>query len=179
MQQQQQQQQQQQGSGGSSSGGAAGGAAAGGSFAAQGRAQQHALTWPKLRALGAGFWLTQQSALRATADALATAQFAATKDAHEPALLYAALGKKAVLQGLFRSSGNKKVADFLARDFSSAEGRAAASKNAFHLLGQHRYSLAAVRALHLLGQHRYSLAAVCVFCLLGQRRYSLAAGILE
>jgi hypothetical protein len=30
-------------------------------------------------------------------------------DAHEPALMYAALGKKAVLQGLFRSSGNKRV----------------------------------------------------------------------
>jgi hypothetical protein len=42
-----------------------------------------------------------------------------------------------------------QVADFLARDFSSAEGRAAASKNAFHLLGQHRYSLAAGEALTL------------------------------
>jgi hypothetical protein len=37
------------------------------------------------------------------------AQFAATKGAHEPALMYAALGKKAVLQGLCRSSGNKKA----------------------------------------------------------------------
>jgi hypothetical protein len=67
------------------------------------------LSWPKLRALGVGFWLTEPAALRATAEALAKAQFAATKDAHEPALMYAALGKKAVLQGLFRSSGNKKV----------------------------------------------------------------------
>jgi hypothetical protein len=46
-----------------------------------------------------------------------------------------------------------QVADFLARDFSSAEGRAAASKNAFHLLGQHRYSLAAGK-LRLGGCHR-------------------------
>jgi hypothetical protein len=67
------------------------------------------LTWPKLRAIGVGFWLTEPAALWATAEALAKAQFAATKDAHEPALMYAALGKKAVLQGLFRSSGNKKV----------------------------------------------------------------------
>jgi hypothetical protein len=67
------------------------------------------LSWPKLRALGVGFWLTEPAALRSTAEALAKAQFAATKDAHEPALMYAALGKKAVLQGLFRSSGNKKV----------------------------------------------------------------------
>ena len=35
------------------------------------------------------------------------------------------------------------MSDFLARNFSQAEHRAAAAKNAFHLLGQHRYSLAA------------------------------------
>jgi hypothetical protein len=71
------------------------------------------LTWPKLRALGVGFWLTDPTALRCAAEALAKAQFAATKDAHEPALMYAALGKKTVLQGLFRSSGNKKVRSLL------------------------------------------------------------------
>eukprot|EP00775_Hariotina_reticulata_P013078 gene13078-13205_t len=101
------------------------------------------MTWPKLRALGAGFWLTEPQTLRATAEGLAKAQYARAKDPHEPALLYAALGKKTVLQGLFRSSGNKKVADFLARDFTTVEGQAAASKNAFALLGQHRHSLAA------------------------------------
>lgn len=47
--------------------------------------------------------------LRATAEALAKAQYSSSKDPHDPALLYAALGKKAVLQGLFRSTGNKKV----------------------------------------------------------------------
>jgi hypothetical protein len=45
--------------------------------------------------------------------------YAATKDAHEPALMYAALGKKAVLQGLFRSSGNKKVRAAAAQDVAS------------------------------------------------------------
>jgi hypothetical protein len=77
------------------------------------------LSWPKLRALGVGFWLTEPAALRATAEALAKAQFAASKDAHEPALMYAALGKKAVLQGLFRSSGNKKVRTAAAQDVNS------------------------------------------------------------
>lgn len=36
-----------------------------------------------------------------------------------------------------------QVADFLSRNFSQEDNRAAASKNAFHLLGQHRYHLAA------------------------------------
>jgi hypothetical protein len=67
------------------------------------------LTWPKLRALGAGFWLTDHQTLRATAEGLAKAQYARAKDPHDPALLYAALGKKTVLQGLFRGAGNKKV----------------------------------------------------------------------
>ena len=36
----------------------------------------------------------------------------------------------------------KKLADFLSRDFRQAPNRAAAAKNAFVLLGQHRYELA-------------------------------------
>ncbi len=46
--------------------------------------------------------------------------------------------------GLFRQAGVKKLADFLARDFRQPAARAAAAKNAFVLLGQHRYDLAAV-----------------------------------
>lgn len=46
--------------------------------------------------------------------------------------------------GLFRTAGVKKLADFLSRDFRQAPNRAAAAKNAFVLLGQHRYELAAV-----------------------------------
>jgi hypothetical protein len=71
------------------------------------------LSWPKLRALGAGLWLREPAVLRATAEGLAKAQYAVAKDPHEAALMYAALGKKAVLQGLFRSSGNKKVGRIL------------------------------------------------------------------
>ena len=46
--------------------------------------------------------------------------------------------------GLFRQAGVKKLADFLARDFRQPAARAAAAKNAFVLLGQHRHDLAAV-----------------------------------
>ena len=47
--------------------------------------------------------------LRSQAEALARAQYARTKDPHDCALVYVALGRKSVLQGLFRSSGNVKV----------------------------------------------------------------------
>ena len=47
------------------------------------------------------------------------------------------------MQGLYRSAGQKKQADFLARDFSSPGQRQAACKNAYVLLAQHRAELAA------------------------------------
>lgn len=62
-----------------------------------------------MRAVGAGFWLSDPEALKAQAEALARAQYARNKDAHDCALLYLALGRKPVLQGLFRTSNNKKV----------------------------------------------------------------------
>jgi hypothetical protein len=40
---------------------------------------------------------------------LARQQYAASKDPHDCALAYIAMGKKSVLHGLFRSAGNKKV----------------------------------------------------------------------
>ena len=57
------------------------------------------------------------------------------------------------LQGLFRSTGQAKLAKFLARDFgdgdAGAAGRQAAAKNAFVLISQHRAALAA--AFFVLG----------------------------
>ncbi len=52
-------------------------------------------------------------------------------------------------QGLFRSAQHKKQAEFLGRSFDSDKDRAAAAKNAFVLLAQHRPQLAA--AFFILG----------------------------
>lgn len=52
--------------------------------------------------------------------------------------------------GLFRMGGPPKLADFLARDFSGKANRAAAAKNAYVLLGQHKQELAA--SFFLLGR---------------------------
>jgi RAVE protein 1 C terminal len=51
--------------------------------------------------------------------------------------------------GLFRMGGPKKLSDFLARDFGQDANRAAAAKNAYVLLGQHKPELAA--AFFVLG----------------------------
>jgi len=54
-----------------------------------------------------------------------------------------------MLQSLFRGGNHKKLADFLMRDFRQDKHKDAACKNAFTLLGQHRYELAA--AFFVLG----------------------------
>jgi hypothetical protein len=56
----------------------------------------------------------------------------------------------AAVQGLYRSTQNRKPAEFLARDFSREQNRQAAQKNAYVLLGQHRHELAA--AFFILGE---------------------------
>ena len=53
--------------------------------------------------MGAGFWLREGVAERA--EALAKAQFAARRDAHDCALLYLALGRRALLQARAHTSG--------------------------------------------------------------------------
>ncbi len=55
-------------------------------------------SWEALRALGAGFWLTDPDLAHSVAERLAKAQFAARRSADDCALLYCALGKTAVLQ---------------------------------------------------------------------------------
>jgi len=50
--------------------------------------------------VGAGFWLRE--GVTEHAEALAKAQFAARRDAHDCALLYLGLGRRALLQVSFR-----------------------------------------------------------------------------
>ncbi len=56
------------------------------------------LTWRAMRQAGAGFWLTDPDSVKKAATELAKAQFAASKDPHDAALMYLALGKKQLLQ---------------------------------------------------------------------------------
>ncbi|BDA47164.1 probable DmX-like protein 2 at C-terminar half [Coccomyxa sp. Obi] len=125
--------------------------------AAQDSAKQ--LSWERMRKAGAGFWLTDAKAVRQQAEALAKAQFAARRDPHDCALMYIALGKKTLLQGLFRSAQHKKQSEFLGRAFNNEKDRAAAAKNAFVLLAQHRPQLAA--AFFILAGQLRDAVGVC------------------
>eukprot|EP00898_Chlorokybus_atmophyticus_P002470 jgi/Chlat1/3223/Chrsp22S03421 len=110
------------------------------------------LTWPAVRALGVPFWVSNLGTLRSWAEKLARAQFVKSKDPHDCALLYLALDRRPVLIGLFKTSRNekdKRMFEFLARDFTDPRHQTAALKNAYVLLGQHRHELAA--AFFLIG----------------------------
>ncbi|KAI5078412.1 hypothetical protein GOP47_0006083 [Adiantum capillus-veneris] len=120
------------------------------------------ISWPAMRALGAGFWLTDISQLRSRMEKLARAQYLLDKSPKRCALLYLALQRKNVLMGLFKLSKDEKdrvLYEFLGRDFSLEKNTAAALKNAYVLLGKHQHDLAA--AFFLLGGDLSSAASAC------------------
>jgi len=122
-------------------------------------------TWPALRAIGVGFWIHSRALLASTAEALAKSRFAVKRNPDDAALFYAALGKKNVLQGLYRSTNQTRQADFLGRDFSQVKHQQAACKNAFVLMGNHRPELAA--AFFILGKEERDLVlSLFIFALL-------------
>ena len=64
------------------------------------------------------------------------------------------------LQGLYRTAGSTRAADFMGRDFRNPVHATAAAKNAYVLLGQHRYQLAA--AFFILGEIHAILGAAAM-----------------
>eukprot|EP00854_Cymbomonas_tetramitiformis_P015417 gene15417-18247_t len=102
-----------------------------------------------LQRLRLAFWMRSVEALQKWSESAAKRIFAATRDPHECALLYLALGRRTVLGGLFKAVGNTKLAEFMGRDFAQERHRTAALKNGYTLMGQGRHELAA--AFFVLG----------------------------
>lgn len=76
------------------------------------------LSWERMKAVGAGFWLKEKSDVLRAAEEVAKDQFQRKKDPHHCALMYIALKKQTLLSRLFRSHGHPKVADLLIKDFT-------------------------------------------------------------
>eukprot|EP00004_Rigifila_ramosa_P015578 TRINITY_DN3623_c0_g1_i2.p1 TRINITY_DN3623_c0_g1~~TRINITY_DN3623_c0_g1_i2.p1 ORF type:complete len:1527 (-),score=308.60 TRINITY_DN3623_c0_g1_i2:136-4659(-) len=119
------------------------------------------LSWAILRPMCVAFWLKNPTDLVTLADNLASAQYRKKRDPNDCALLYLALGKRLALINLFSNfSSGKKVAEFLRRDFSTEATRTAALKNAYVLLGQQKFEMAA--AFFLLGGSIADAITVCL-----------------
>lgn len=100
-------------------------------------------------------WMTDVTALRAQFEVVARNIYTNSEDRNPVpcSLYYMALKKKAVLAGLWRMAmGNKEkvtTQKFLGNNFDEPRWRTAALKNAYALMGKHRFEYAA--AFFLLG----------------------------
>lgn len=107
---------------------------------------KHRLTWEKLKQTGMVFWVDKER-LSSIMETCARNEFGDSKDPSGLiSLLYLVIRKKKVLIGLWRTVSHteqQKILKFLNHDFSDQRWRSAALKNAFILLGKHRYMDAA------------------------------------
>ncbi|ERF76244.1 hypothetical protein EPUS_04321 [Endocarpon pusillum Z07020] len=124
------------------------------------------MLWEHARESGMFMWITDSTALRAQLEVIARNEYTKTyeKSPVNCSLYYLALGKKAVLQGLWRmASWNREQAStvrLLANNFNEPRWKTAALKNAYALLGKHRFEYAA--AFFLLAGALQDAVNVCV-----------------
>lgn len=106
----------------------------------------HRLTWNAVKEVGLAYWVDVHR-LRTTMESAARNEFADERDpSGKVSILYLAINKKQVLLGLWRTvfhPEKDKVVKFLSNNFSEQRWKSAALKNAFVLLGKHRYMDAA------------------------------------
>jgi len=129
------------------------------------RSFQGKMLWEHARESGMFMWITDTTALRAQLEIIARNEYTKTdeKSPVDCSLYYLALGKKAVLQGLWRmASWNREqfsTVRLLANNFSESRWKTAALKNAYALLGRHRFEYAA--AFFLLAGALQDAVNVC------------------
>ncbi|PHH72870.1 hypothetical protein CDD82_5768 [Ophiocordyceps australis] len=122
--------------------------------------------WENARESGIFMWLTDAEALRSKFEMVARNEYTKgdTKNPVDCSLFYLALGKKTVLQGLWRmASWNKEQAAtqrLLSNDFEDAKWQRAALKNAYALLSKRRFEYAA--AFFILAGNLQDAVEVCV-----------------
>ncbi|CZS96032.1 related to RAV1-similarity to Drosophila DmX gene [Rhynchosporium graminicola] len=107
------------------------------------------MLWEHARESGIFMWMTDSTALKARFEVIARNEYTKSdlKNPIDCTLFYLALKKKTVLQGLWRMAGwnREQVATLrlLSNNFQDKKWRTAAMKNAYALLGKHRYEYAA------------------------------------
>ena len=124
------------------------------------------LTWPTARALGIFLFVADQETLRVHLESVARNEYNRNQDDRNPvdcSLYYLALGKKAVLQSLWRRTIGVKEKEstmkLLARNFNEPRWKESALKNAYALLSRRRFEYAA--AFFLLGGSLSDAVNVC------------------
>ncbi|EDV26441.1 uncharacterized protein TRIADDRAFT_54433 [Trichoplax adhaerens] len=117
-------------------------------------------SWEELRMVGAGWWIRSNDLLRRCVEKVARTQFNANQNPLDCALLYLAMKKKSLITNLFKTVQDSKMTQFFAHNFAEDRWRKAALKNAYVLLGQQRFVVAA--AFFLLGGSLWDAVEVCL-----------------
>ena len=117
-------------------------------------------TWPDLRELGVGWWITNNTILKRLFEKVAKASFQAKNDPLDAAIFYLAMKKKTLVWGLYRSVGDERMTTFFKNNFAEDRWRKAALKNAFALMGKQRFAHAA--AFFLLSGSVKDAINICV-----------------
>ncbi|EPZ35185.1 RAVE complex protein Rav1 domain-containing protein, partial [Rozella allomycis CSF55] len=124
------------------------------------------LSWNKFRELGIGYWLRNVESLKKIVENLCKNIYSSLpeKDPIGCSLFYLAMGKKKILQGLWRAAVNhperQKMVDFLNNDFNDVKWKSSALKNAYALLGKQRFEYAA--AFFILGGQENDAITICL-----------------
>lgn len=110
--------------------------------------QQQQMLWPQVREVGIPYWLNLEK-LKEVFENLGRNYFSLDekRDPLKCTIYYLALRKKQILLRLWRTAGwhpeQAKTIKLLSNDFEQRRWKSAALKNAFALLGKHRYEYAA------------------------------------
>jgi hypothetical protein len=130
------------------------------------RQYHSSMLWDHARESGLFMWLSDSSALKAQFEIIARNEYTKsdTRNPVDASLFYLALGKKAVLQGLWRiAHGNREQAatqKLLANNFNDPKWKTTALKNAYALLSKRRFAYAA--SFFLLADHLEDAVEVCL-----------------
>ncbi|KAJ5091472.1 RAVE complex protein Rav1 C-terminal [Penicillium alfredii] len=122
------------------------------------------LTWKAARESGIFMWLSDPIALKTQLEVVARSEYTKTEERNpiDCTLYYIALGKKNILQGLWRIAHwhreQAATQRLLANDFKEDRWKTSALKNAYALLGKRRFEYAA--SFFLLADHLRDAAHV-------------------
>jgi len=123
------------------------------------------IRWDHARESGMFMWMTDLTALRAQFEVIARNEYTKTdeKNPVDCSLYYIALRKKNVLMGLWRMAAwnreQSATQRLLSNNFQESRWKTAALKNAYALLGRHRFEYAA--AFFLLAGNLQGAVEVC------------------
>lgn len=124
----------------------------------------HRLAWDIVKKTGLAYWVDDHR-LKTLMESVARNEFADERDpSGRVSIFYLAIKKKQILLGLWRTVSHPekdKVIKFLSNDFTQPRWQSAALKNAFVLLGKHRYLDAAYFFL-LAGKVRDCCMTLCL-----------------